>query len=164
MRKRYILFILLILSSLFLVGCNKTADALVEYNNEFLTEDYTKTLNTFVELSFEYEELTENDQISIDEQIVFLQEKLIPQGKQLVKLVKDVKVEDEVVQELHQILIDAEESRLLAIEKENEYLHDIEQEEIIEEAIEYILESEQNMNEFMDLYETLKDEYNIEED
>lgn len=149
---------------IFVTGCNRTTNAIVDYNNEFLVEDYSKALNTFLKLSDDFGEQVEKEQMDTVAHEAYLQEQLIPQAKQLVKLVHDVKIDNEVVQDLHQLLIDAEENRLQALENEYEYIQDLEKVDIIEKADENVLESERKMDEFIKKLDQLKDEYNIEDD
>lgn len=164
MKKHYITFILMIIMAAFMTGCNSTTDAIVDYNNEFLVEDYSKAFNTFLKLSDEFENQVEKEQIDTIAHEAYLQEQLIPQSKQLVNLVNDVQIEDEVVQELHQLLIDAEESRLQALENEYEYIQDLEKIEMLEKSEENVLESERKMDEFIESLDQLKEEHNIEDD
>lgn len=164
MKKHSITFALIITMIIFVTGCNRTTNAIVDYNNEFLVEDYSKALNTFLKLSDDFGEQVEKEQMDTVAHEAYLQEQLIPQAKQLVKLVHDVKIENEVVQDLHQLLIDAEENRLQALENEYEYIQDLEKVDIIEKADENVLESERKMDEFIKKLDQLKDEYNIEDD
>jgi|SRR5690625_321257 len=164
MKKHSITFALIITMIIFVTGCNRTTNAIVDYNNEFLVEDYSKALNTFLKLSDDFGEQVEKEQMDTVAHEAYLQEQLIPQAKQLVKLVHDVKIDNEVVQDLHQLLIDAEENRLQALENEYEYIQDLEKVDIIEKADENVLESERKMDEFIKKLDQLKDEYNIEDD
>jgi len=164
MRKHYMNFMLITIMAIFLVGCNSTANAIVDYNNEFLVEEYSEALDTFFKTADEFDHLLVSGELDDELHKMYLQEQLIPQSKELVQLVRDLNTENEVVKELHQLLIEAEENRLHALELEYEYLQDLDNEEIIEEVDEIIMQAERKMDEFIKQLEELKDEYNIEDD
>lgn len=164
MRRYFMNFMIMTFMTIFLVGCNSTANAIVDYNNEFLVEEYSDALDIFFKTADEFDHLLISGELDDELHEMYLQEQLIPQAKELVQLVQDVNTENEVVKELHQLLIVAEENRLRALELEYEYLQDLDNEEIIEEADKIIKQAERKMDEFIERLEELKDKYDIEDD
>lgn len=144
-----------------LASCsNKTADALVDYNNEFVIDVYMDEFNALSDIFTMVEEVF--DETDEDQIIEVFYDEVIPQSKKLYDLVIDYEVEDEVVKELHEILIETEEYRLGALEIMEESLPELD-DEMMEAYIDKMIQSEESFDKFMNRLNDLIDEYGLEE-
>src|SRR5690625_2810062 len=157
MKRTYVLLISIVTILLFLVGCNSTADAIVEYNNEFLVTDLKESDDTLEMYLTEFENLF--DHAPADELATYLEEKILPHSNDQIELIKSVKVDNDEVLQIHEILIQAEEKRLEVLEKQYELVKsDREDENLMMEAFELTQEYLHLVKDFEETYESLIEE------
>ncbi|MBB6450504.1 vacuolar-type H+-ATPase subunit I/STV1 [Geomicrobium halophilum] len=152
-------------SLLVLAGCGSEDEDFLNY----LNGPYDEFLDMEEELDSLYDEydaaLADNDE---EEAFVIVKEDLIPQLELMVEHVESVSVEDEEVQDLHDILVEetrlnlesmlTEEEAFEAVSEEN----DGEQsEQLLEERDELLNEVDAKRDEFINQMEVLMEEHDI---
>lgn len=158
--KQSLLMLLLVLG---LAACSGTADAIVDYNNDFIIKDFREENERFIELLDEYDEVAlEGD---LEDQILYSESEIIPHAKKLVAMVRDRELGDDVLQDAHDHLIEYNELRLQAFEAELEYLMgDEEDEDLLDKAFDLIDDSVDALVKFEEEFDALVDEYDLEEE
>lgn len=158
--KRFTVSVFFVLLMVVLTACNSTGDALVEYNNEFILEEYAPAEEKYNDMVIEHEQIIDED--DLEKRIDFSENEVIPISQEVVDLVKQKEFEDEVVQEVHELLIESEELQLEANQKELEALQE-DSSEMLDEAIEIGNEAADYRDEFLNELESLYDEYDLED-
>ncbi len=161
MRKKLFGYGVLCVLAVFLTACNSAADALVDYNNEFIMDEYSKAEQEYLSLSREYEKVVNESGNDLAVREEFMTEKVLPKSQQLLDKVKEKKFENEEVQEVHSLLVESEELRHQAIEKESEAIK-ADSEKIFNEATGLIKKSDKKKRAFFKKMDELAEEYNLE--
>lgn len=162
MRKKLIAYGALFVFAIFLTACNSTANAVVDYNNEFIMQEFLNDEQEYIDLMAEYEQEVNETDNDLEKREAFLNEKLIPKSQKLMDLAKAKEFDDEEVQKVHNLLIKSEEMRHESIEKELEAVQKDSQ-EVFLEAQEVAEEAEEVRQEFLTKMDGLIEEYNLEE-
>lgn len=109
-----VLFVL----AVFLTACNSTANAIVDYNNDFIMEKFVKEEQEYIDLRGEYEKVVNETDNDLEQREAFITDEILPKSQGLLDLAKKNKFEDEEVQDLHNLLVESEELRHESVEKE----------------------------------------------
>lgn len=109
-----VLFVL----AVFLTACNSTANAIVDYNNDFIMEKFVKEEQEYIDLRGEYEKVVNETDNDLEQREAFITDEILPKSQGLLDLAKKNKFEDEEVQDLHSLLVESEELRHESVEKE----------------------------------------------
>lgn len=160
-RKKLVTYGILVIFAVLLTACNSTADAVVDYNNEFIMQEFYSKEQDYLNKVEEYQKLIEetDDQTKRKN---FLEEEVLPRSQKLLDLTKNNQFENEEIQEVHNLLLESEELRHQSLEMELEAIESGSQ-ETIEEAKEITNEVEEKKQEFISKMDALIEEYDLEE-
>lgn len=162
MKKRLITYAVLFVFIPLLTACNGAANAIVDYNNEFIMEDFLNEEEEYIDLRGEYEKVVNESNNDLEKREAFLNEKVLPKSQGLLDLVKKKKSENEELQEVHDLLVESEELRHESVEKELEAVQEDSQ-KIFLEAEGIVEEAEEKKQEFITKMDALIEEYDLEE-
>lgn len=163
MRKKLITFGVLLIFTIYLAACNSTADAIVDYQNDFVSTDFKNMEEKYIGLYNEYIEVVEESNDDIEQPEAFLSDKILPASQELLDLVKKNEFDDEEVQEAHNLLVKSEEIRHKSVKKEIEAVQNDFSQELILEAQDIVDEANEIKEEFHSKMITLIDEHDLEE-
>ncbi|WDV44577.1 hypothetical protein PV797_13765 [Clostridiaceae bacterium M8S5] len=101
--KKYISFIILISSMLFLIGCSNKKQ---EYLTQYITVDLKPIIDTQNEILDEYEKLTQNKSIEPETMLNALDKSIIPKSKNIIFSLEGIHSESAEITRIHKILVD----------------------------------------------------------
>jgi|SRR5690625_2926556 len=150
----------LVLFAVFFTACNSEAKAIVDYNNDFIIDEYVEGEREYVNLTLDYEQMISENSDDLAAQETQLTEEVIPKSQALLDKVKSNEFEEKEVQDVHNILIESEELRHQAVEMELEAIQ-TGSDEKMDEALEIQEKAREKKQAFLDELNELVEEYDL---
>lgn len=163
MKKKLMTYGVLVVFVMFLTACNSKATAVVDYNNDFIIAEYVEDEKEYINLTLDYEQMISENSDDLATQETQLTEEIIPKSQALLDKVKSNEFEEEEVQDVHNILIESEELRHEAVEKELEAIQ-TGSDDTMDEAFEIQEKAREKKQAFLDKLNELVEEYDLEVD
>lgn len=163
MKRKILLYGTLIGLILLLGACNPKGQAFLDYNNDFLMDDFAVDELEYLELREEYQKAIDESNNDLVVREEFITDKVLPASQALLDKVKRKKVEDDELQDIHDILVESEEIRHSAVEKEIESVK-VASQKLLNEAEATVAKADEKKQEFIKKREEYAEKNGVEFD